>query len=156
MLAVFKMGATFTLAHRTHCLRLHLHESHIDLLHDDSLAFALGTLFSLTAFCSRPATLMTIDVPIYGELFHGTVVKFFESYTNLNLTWRTLLTVISTSNYFDSQRDTLKVRTKSLDEFRCIKDRHTFHIFRLLLRLEYCKFLVLSRHSAPRKLGWSM
>ena len=94
---IFEMRSAFALAYGTHRLRLHLHESHIDLLHDDALPVTLGALFSFAAFSPRPATLMTIDISIYGELLHCAVVKLLQSYPNLHLTRRTFLTVVPTS-----------------------------------------------------------
>ena len=99
MLKIFEMRSSFALAHGAHRLCLHLHESHVDLLHDDALSVALSALFGFTTFSSRPTTLMTIDISIYGELLHRSVVKLLQSYPNLYLTRRPFLTVISSSMF---------------------------------------------------------
>ena len=55
-------------------LNLHLHvhaQSHLQLLHNNSLAIALRTLLGLSVLRSAASTLSTIHIPGYLDLFGG-------------------------------------------------------------------------------------
>jgi hypothetical protein len=50
-------------------LHLHLHaKADLNLLHDDTLAIALGALLGLAILRTRPATLRTIHITLYGHV----------------------------------------------------------------------------------------
>ena len=66
VLAVLFVNPSLALAVAARLLHLHLHESHLDVLHSHALPVALRTHLLLAAFCAGAFALLAVHIPVDG------------------------------------------------------------------------------------------
>lgn len=94
---VFLVDSTLTFAFVTVLLCLHLHEAHILHYFDDTLPFAFCAGLGFSTFGATTLASGTVDVPLNGNFFNDSIVKFFESYGEINFVLWALLALIAPS-----------------------------------------------------------
>jgi len=75
-------------------LHLHLGDSHVHQLHDDTAAFACGALLGLSTFSAGPSAAGTVDIPIDVEGLSSAIIQLRQPHIELELVRGTLSSVV--------------------------------------------------------------
>lgn len=76
-------GGTLATALRTRLLHLHLHNSHVDHLKNNALAFALGALLQLAVLGTRAPAVIAVNVPVDVHFPGAASVHFLEGHVDI-------------------------------------------------------------------------
>jgi len=83
-------------------LHLHLRDSHVHHLQDDTAAFARRALLGLSAFSAGPSAAGTVDIPIDVEGLSSAIIQLRQPHIELELVRGTLSPVVLFATLFVS------------------------------------------------------
>ena len=125
-------------------LHLHLGDSHVHHLHDDTAAFACGALLGLSTFSAGPSAAGTVDIPVDVEGLGYAVIELLQRHIELQLVRGTLSPVVLFATPCKYQHSKLSLNDQ--------QSQLTFRTARQRLHPVCCRYLAWSRQRAPHTL----